>query len=99
MRTVTISDYKLAKETLASIEVADRPDLFRVFQIDPENDGGNVSCYFDIFIGNLFACMLEGKRKTASSNFFSDSCIPVFSYICKQYHSLLYIGFKKTRQC
>ena len=41
-RTVIISDYKLAKEAMAHPDVADRPLIGKVFQIDPEDDGGKL---------------------------------------------------------
>jgi len=40
IRQVTIMDYKLAKEAMASTECSDRSPLLRTLAIHPKDDGG-----------------------------------------------------------
>ena len=39
-RNVTFCDYKTAKDVMASIEAVDRPEFFKLFAIDPAEEGG-----------------------------------------------------------
>jgi len=41
-RTVVVSDYKTGKELMASSDCVDRPDLFKLFAVCPEESGGLV---------------------------------------------------------
>ena len=40
-RTVVILDYKIAKEAMASPDLADRPALFHEFSLDEKKKGGS----------------------------------------------------------
>lgn len=40
-RTVFLSDYQTIKETLASVDFADRPFIFSLFNNNPNERGGN----------------------------------------------------------